>query len=130
MWDGAGSRIILLVEGVLFAGMRWASIDRSLSAPSRVPAAAQTEVPSDVYGTSLQANAWLSPKLLYKDQPSLASRAAQAPLVRGSAAHDACQGAIIITGRLAMHSVRDWHRQRVVQAAPCLPADPWPPTSR
>ena len=95
---------------VLVAGVRWASIDRSLSTPSSVPATAQTEVPSDVYGTSLQANAWLSPKLLYKDQPSLASRNAQAPLIRGSAAHDACQGAIIITGRLAMHSVNALHR--------------------
>ena len=51
-----------------------------------------------MYGTSLQANAWLTPKLLVKEQPSLAKSGAQLPEMRGIGAHDVCQGAIIITG--------------------------------
>ena len=43
---------------------------------------------------------WLSPKLLVKEQPSLATKGAQLPGLQGTGVHDVCQGAIIITGIL------------------------------
>ena len=82
------------------AGVRLGSTDTSLNAPMALAAAASAEVASDVYGASLQAGAWLSPKLLPKQQPGLGRIASQAQPVMGTGVHDVCQGAIIITGKL------------------------------
>ena len=102
-----------LTPAVLPAAVKWSSVDVGLLAPSSTPAAAANAAPSDVYGSSLQAGAWLSPKLLVKEQPSLESRGGQGAAVRGTGAHDACSGAIIITGA---------HLGRLR----CRPCNAWP----
>ena len=95
-------------------------MDTGLPAPASLHGQAPPPVASDVYGSSLQAGAWQTPKLLLKEQPSLASKA----VIKGTGAHDACSGAIVITGARGRPpdpgwgpDARPWHMLAVPHAA-------------
>lgn len=88
---------------MLCAAVSWSSVDVGLMAPGATSRPALAIPASDVYGTSLQAGAWLSPKLLVKEQPSLGpGKAGTSTSIRGTGVHEACTGAIVITGALPL----------------------------